>query len=239
MEFADFISTSATALSLVLAFVAVIYSIIAAKSRSKLDEIETKVRLEMLRKHYEDSIYETTRKLSLDKERWADANHLLIEASRRNALSRENSQSNPYLDSLSIDREDIKIDPQSVFLMAPIHPQFAEKIHGIKSVCDSIGLRCETADEKFISGPILSLIVKKILSASIVIAIVDGRNPNVFYEIGLAHAFGKIVIMIASGLDEVPFDIQSQRLVVVNWKSDESWTVIRRAISEAIIWSRN
>lgn len=224
------ISLSITTLITVVAFY------FGLKSKADRVRLENKIELDKFRKHYEDILYATTEKLSLNKERWMDANHLLIDASRR-MYGKGGEVVNPFLESLSIDVEKIKVEPGSVFLMAPIHPSFARKIRGIKMVCDSIGLKCETADEKFISGPILSLIVKKIISASIVIAIVDGRNPNVFYEIGLAHALGKVVLMVASGLDDVPFDIKSQRLVVVDWNSQETWSQIRRAVSESLIWS--
>jgi len=46
-----------------------------------------------------------------------------------------------------------------------------------------------------------------------VIADCTGRNPNVFYEIGLAHASGKPVILITQNSDDVPFDIRHLRYI--------------------------
>jgi hypothetical protein len=41
-----------------------------------------------------------------------------------------------------------------------------------------------------------------------VIADCSGKNANVFYEAGIAHAIGKDVILIAQRIDDVPFDLR-------------------------------
>ena len=60
---------------------------------------------------------------------------------------------------------------------------------------------------------ILQDIVEGIYQANIVIADLTGLNPNVFYELGLAHAMNKKVIIITQDIGELPFDIQSYRAV--------------------------
>ena len=60
---------------------------------------------------------------------------------------------------------------------------------------------------------ILQDIVEGIYHANIVIADLTGLNPNVFYELGLAHAMNKKVIIIAQDLGELPFDIKSYRAI--------------------------
>lgn len=59
---------------------------------------------------------------------------------------------------------------------------------------------------------ILKDIVKGISSSEVVIADLTGNNPNVFYELGLAHAMNKKVIIITQDIDELPFDIKSYRV---------------------------
>ena len=60
---------------------------------------------------------------------------------------------------------------------------------------------------------ILRDIVEGIHQADIVIADLTGLNANVFYELGLAHAMNKKVIIITQDLGEVPFDIKSYRVI--------------------------
>jgi hypothetical protein len=54
-----------------------------------------------------------------------------------------------------------------------------------------IRLRCIKGDEDYIEGNVLKYIVGKMMSARIIITNINGRNPNVFYELGIAHAIGK------------------------------------------------
>jgi hypothetical protein len=39
-------------------------------------------------------------------------------------------------------------------------------------------------------------------------ALMTGRNPNVFYEVGYAHALGKIVLLLTQNGDDIPFDLK-------------------------------
>ncbi|EIP3949449.1 hypothetical protein LSB85_001217 [Salmonella enterica] len=195
-----------------------------------------KIELEMFRRSLENTIYSATDKMVSDKERWKDVNHMIFEAAKKNIHTVENNE-NQFLESLSINRASIEVDHDKAFLLAPINPRFEEQVNIIKAACDDLGINCETADEEYISGPILSVIIKKMLSASLIIAVIDGRNPNVFYELGLAHAFGKTVVMISGGLENIPFDIQSQRMVIVDWKKTASMEKIRKSLAESIRWA--
>jgi hypothetical protein len=46
------------------------------------------------------------------------------------------------------------------------------------------------------------------------IADCTGRNPNVMYELGIAHTLGKPVFMLSQSTDDLPFDIQSRRVII-------------------------
>ena len=54
-------------------------------------------------------------------------------------------------------------------------------------------------------------IVVGIEQADYIISDLTFRNPNVFYELGLAHAMGKKVIMITQSIDDLPFDIKGYK----------------------------
>lgn len=204
--------------------------------RSDLNIEKQRIELEIMRKSLENAIYNTNDKMASNVDRWKDINHMLFEAASKNIKSSETVE-NVFLESLSIKLNEIEIEPDRAFLLAPINTRFELKTELIKKACGDIGVVCETADEKFINGPILSLIVKKILSANIIIAVIDGRNANVFYELGLAHAFGKNVVMISDGEEDIPFDIQSQRMIIIDWDKMESIDKIRKSIAESMRWA--
>ena len=67
---------------------------------------------------------------------------------------------------------------------------------------------CERVDSEPILGKISTKIYDMIARADIVVSIMTGRNPNVFYETGYSHAQGKPTILLAENPDEIPFDLK-------------------------------
>jgi nucleoside 2-deoxyribosyltransferase len=70
------------------------------------------------------------------------------------------------------------------------------------------GIECERGDAKVLTIPLLEKIKKQIADADMIIADMSGRNPNVFYELGLADALGKKVVLITQDVDNVPTDVR-------------------------------
>jgi len=68
-------------------------------------------------------------------------------------------------------------------------------------------------DEKFGPGVIFQDMQREIAQADVVIAEITPSNPNVFYELGYAHALGKPTILLAQRGVDLPFDIRSFRVV--------------------------
>jgi hypothetical protein len=83
----------------------------------------------------------------------------------------------------------------------------------IRDAVSSAGYEVTRADDIRNQRNILADIVEAIRTAALVIADLSAANPNVYYELGLAHAFGKAVILLAQDIDEVPFDLRSYRVV--------------------------
>lgn len=76
------------------------------------------------------------------------------------------------------------------------------------------GLRPVRADaDIFGTGKIIDQIWVGINSAKVLLAELTTRNPNVFYELGLAHALDKPVVLISSNGDDVPFDLKHIRVI--------------------------
>jgi len=86
----------------------------------------------------------------------------------------------------------------------------------VKAVTQRLGLAAVRADDFFAANLIISDVWNAINQARILIADCTGRNPNVFYELGIAHTLGKPVILIAQSADDIPFDIRHIRTILYN-----------------------
>ncbi len=83
----------------------------------------------------------------------------------------------------------------------------------ILKVTKSLNLVAQRGDDFFTAHHIMSDVWEAINAARLVIADCTGRNPNVFYEIGMAHTLGRTVVMITQDKKDVPFDLQSIRFI--------------------------
>ncbi len=83
----------------------------------------------------------------------------------------------------------------------------------IQNQAEAAGFKVVRIDEKAGPGVIFRDIQRELEQAEIVIAEITPANPNVFYELGYAHALGKPTILLARRGAELPFDIQSFRVV--------------------------
>lgn len=94
------------------------------------------------------------------------------------------------------------------FVLMSFNPDFDDLYElGIKAACQFAGVECSRVDEQLFDDDILTRIYKQIEVADVVISEMTGRNPNVFYETGYAHALGKRVILIANEKEDIPFDL--------------------------------
>lgn len=83
-------------------------------------------------------------------------------------------------------------------------------------------------DSLFRPSPIMADVWQMIQDAKVLVAELTERNANVFYELGLAHAIGKPVILISETIVDVPFDLQPLRVLLYN-KSDPAWGAVLKA----------
>ena len=96
----------------------------------------------------------------------------------------------------------ISFQPPEVFIISQFGDIYDQLYDGvIKPLCDKNNIKPIRADEISNSSVILDDIIKYIQTANIIIADITPNNPNVFYELGYAHAIGKEVIPVLSDLD--------------------------------------
>jgi hypothetical protein len=96
-----------------------------------------------------------------------------------------------------------------VFILMPFEAAFDDAYQlGIKVACKEAGAYCERVDEQIFQESILERIYNQIAKADIVVADMTGRNENVFYEVGYAHAIGKRTILLTQKAEDIPFDLK-------------------------------
>jgi hypothetical protein len=83
----------------------------------------------------------------------------------------------------------------------------------IKPLVEAIGYEPIRVDEISQPGIILNDIWGQLTEASVVIAEVTEPNPNVYYEIGVAHALDKPTVLLAQRGTKLPFDLGPHRCI--------------------------
>ena len=132
----------------------------------------------------------------------------------------------------------VQVKPgDSCFVMQPFAPPFGgyyEKI--FKAAIEKAGLVPVRADaEIFGTGKIIDQIWRGINNAKVLIAELTTRNVNVFYELGLAHALQKPVVLVAANEPDVPFDLKHIRVIYYD-VTDPFWgTKLIDKIAENIL----
>lgn len=106
-----------------------------------------------------------------------------------------------------------KIEPTLVSAMMPFHPSFDSVYAELQKTVKTVGLSCRRADDIWENPAIIQDVVSLIDHSKIVICDCSGRNPNVFYEIGIAHTLGRETILITQSESDIPFDLRHLRFV--------------------------
>lgn len=105
------------------------------------------------------------------------------------------------------------IEPALASAMMPFDSAFNAIYESIREAADNAGLRCRRADDIWENPAIIQDVVSLIDRSRIVICDCTGRNPNVFYEAGIAHTLGRDVILITQSDHDIPFDLRHLRYV--------------------------
>ena len=105
-------------------------------------------------------------------------------------------------------------EPRPAFVAMPYGPAWFQSVRDlIVSTASASGFVAEVSKDLGTPGLITDQIWHGIRRAEVVVADISGNNPNVFYELGLAHALGKEVVLTAQGSERPPFDVSTARLL--------------------------
>lgn len=208
------------------------------KKTERIKEQLNRAELSYMREYYEKMLYDINNKLSEDSNRWREMNHLLLsykpEVNSSNYFNNYKTFDPIFFKSFGINVNDIKVNKEQVFVLTPFLKNEHDTYSTIQKACKYIGFRAVKGDEEFIKGDIFSYILENILRSRMVIANINGRNPNVFYELGIAQAIGKPTILISKNLHEIPFDLKSQNIILYNTQ-DELFDKLNLMLKKSLI----
>lgn len=117
------------------------------------------------------------------------------------------------------------------FILMPFDRAFDDVYQlGIRTACKDAGAYCERVDEQMYDGSILERLYNQIAKADIIVADMTGRNANVFYETGYAHALDKQVILLTQDAADIPFDLSHYPHIVYGGRIVELKTQLERRV---------
>jgi hypothetical protein len=130
-----------------------------------------------------------------------------------------------------------RADPRkaSCFIVMPFSQEWSADVHRILArACEAAGVRPVRGDDLFTPTDILEDIWQSINAADFVIADITGRNPNVLYELGIAHTLAKPVLILSKEAADIPIDLATRRVILYGQKADVWREDLARMIQEAI-----
>lgn len=108
---------------------------------------------------------------------------------------------------------DAEVNPWLVSVMMPFDSSMTAVYESIKVAAASTGYKCLRADDIWDDSTVIQDVFSLIFESYIVVCDFTGKNPNVFYEAGIAHTLGKHVVPITQHAADIPFDLRHHRYV--------------------------
>jgi hypothetical protein len=121
------------------------------------------------------------------------------------------------------------------FIVMPFGEEWSPDVHRILArACEDAGVRSVRGDDLFTPTDILEDIWQSINAADFVIADITGRNPNVLYELGIAHTLAKPVLILSQQAADIPIDLATRRVTLYGQKADAWREELASTIGQAI-----
>lgn len=121
------------------------------------------------------------------------------------------------------------------FVLMPFSKEYDDIYKlGIKETAKKLEVDAYRLDEELFDQGMLEKIYSEIQSCDFIIADVSNRNPNVFYELGYAHALDKLCLLITQEAENIPFDLKHKRHLVYG----NSITYLKEQLEKNIRWAK-
>ena len=188
------------------------------KNRAEHKEVE----INYQRQNIENQVYDLNGRMTSNVDSFKDLNHLLITGNDQKMVLKQTVTDDSFFTERGIDFNKYQVSSDLITCLMPFNRKYDKIYVAITDACKRCGYRVIRSDDHFVTGDILNYTLELIITAQIVVVVIDGRNPNVFYELGIAHALGKQVLLLAntSSFQDTPFDIKNNRMVMYKSEKD-------------------
>ena len=167
------------------------------------------------RKDLEVEIAKLNARMTMSQDRFESVNHLVIGGNQK--IRRDSADD--FLERMGVSK-DVEVKSKTVFVLTPFNDEYDKDYQWVKEAFVRHKYTCTRGDDVKVQNNLLPHIIKEMLSSKLVVANISGRNPNVFYELGIAHALGKDVILISRSEKDITFDLSSSQIIIHQDKED-------------------
>ncbi len=101
-----------------------------------------------------------------------------------------------------------------VAILTPSGKMFDKVYLAVAACCRGSRAECQRVEAEFSKQPALAHAQSQFNKAGLIVADLTGKNPNVLYLIGYAHALNKNVILLAQQGEDLPFDRRDHATVI-------------------------
>ena len=125
-------------------------------------------------------------------------------------------------------------DAKKAFVLMPFKEPYNSYYPIIfKPALEAAGYSVKRADDLYAPHPIMLDVQNSILDADLILCEMSERNPNVFYELGLAHAIGRPAVLVSRNEEDIPFDLRAVRVILYDYRQAGWEAKLREAITKA------
>ena len=119
--------------------------------------------------------------------------------------------------------------------MQPFNLKFNKRYKDIyKPAIETTECEPYRVDEDHSVANIMVRVREKIKAARICLADITEDNPNVWYEVGYAHALGKQIVLISEKKDKIPFDMSGEKVIFYHTSSASDFDALKEKITKTV-----
>lgn len=117
----------------------------------------------------------------------------------------------------ALTKVEVELVTDYAFVAMPMDPDdsaLGDVLDAIKEACSRCGIRAERVDDPATNERITDRVLQSIRTAEFVIVDLTHSRPNVYYEAGFAHGFGRLPIYIARKGTDIGFDLKDYPVIL-------------------------